>query len=279
MAVNGTDIMLYIGGQPVFAGTTNEESITNSLRETTSKMSGGSAEYAYGKFSFMGSAEGLMAESCRNILQFTEDISNAVWIATGCTRTANFGTAPNGKKVSAQITNFSNGDEVAQVVDGTIYNTEAETVTFSVYLKGTAGETVTLRLDDTIESEDVQVNLTTSFVRYSVSYISSGIDGDIAASIVNTTDTAATFEFAQPQLEIGVLTQYQQPGVLFSQLFNAINTKTPVEIKTGSLISGSETYSGTALISDLKRTEGTEDNVTFTLSYQGSGELTETSIT
>jgi hypothetical protein len=45
-----------------------------------------------------------------------------------------------------------------------------------------------------------------------------------------------------------------------------------------SAITGDKKYSGSALLTNLKRTAGLEDNATFTVSFEGTGALTEATI-
>jgi hypothetical protein len=81
----------------------------------------------------------------RNLLGYTEDFSNAVWQKSGATVTANDILAPNGTMTADKVV-FSGASK-------TIYQgfTASGTATRSIYVKGTAGETISL--DDTAVSQ------------------------------------------------------------------------------------------------------------------------------
>jgi hypothetical protein len=68
--MNGTDLKIKLTGSAIAYLTSNGESYTNSLRETTNKDSGGNAQYAYGKFSGTWDAELLHVEGGTNGYSF-----------------------------------------------------------------------------------------------------------------------------------------------------------------------------------------------------------------
>jgi len=275
MAVNGSYIQLYIDGQPIFMGKSGDESAKNNLIEITSKQSGGNAEFMYGKFEYEGTAEGLFAETPVNLLTYNTTVNNAAWIKTGCTVTDNDDSDQNGQELAATVAGWNSTDELYQAITG--INGSAITYTFSVWLKGTG--TVRLFIQDSAPATFSVVTLTSTLTRYSVSFTSTGDASGIGCGFSRNTDTATGWVMASAMLNVGSSAlEYKPSSVMFNALFTAINTKATVTALTGSFITGSQTFSGSALISDLKRTDAMEDAVTYSLTYKITGAMTPTTI-
>ncbi|MFZ4797048.1 MAG: phage tail tube protein [Bacteroidia bacterium] len=64
----------------------------------------------------------------------------------------------------------------------------------------------------------------------------------------------------------------------FDDLFAVLTARVSVTVMISSAITGDKKYSGSALLTNLKRTAGLEDNATFTVSFEGTGPLTEATI-
>jgi hypothetical protein len=103
----------------------------------------------------------LLAEPQRtNLCLWSEDFTNAAWVkGTGVSVTANTTIAPDGNQTADTIT-FSGSNQVMAQVCLTI----GTNVTTSVWLKGTAGETILVNGGG---GADVMVTLTTSWQRVS----------------------------------------------------------------------------------------------------------------
>lgn len=64
----------------------------------------------------------------------------------------------------------------------------------------------------------------------------------------------------------------------FDDLFAVWAARTAVTVMISSQVSGDKKYTGSALLINLKRTAPLEANTTFTVSFEGTGALTEATI-
>lgn len=60
-----------------------------------------------------------------------------------------------------------------------------------------------------------------------------------------------------------------------SDLYGYLNSRTAVTVKFGSAGTGEKVYSGLAYITAVSQDSGFEDNVTYSVSFEGAGALTE----
>lgn len=60
-----------------------------------------------------------------------------------------------------------------------------------------------------------------------------------------------------------------------SDLYGHLNTRTAITVKFGSAGSGEKVYSGLAYVTAVSQDSGFEDNVTYSVSFEGAGALTE----
>lgn len=61
----------------------------------------------------------------------------------------------------------------------------------------------------------------------------------------------------------------------YNQLLDMLKTRTAVYVEIGTGVTGDSYYHGQAFITSLEKTAPMEDNVTFSASFEGTGELTE----
>jgi hypothetical protein len=94
-----------------------------------------------------------------NLLTYSEDFSNSDWIAFGASKTSTTETDPAGGSTALRLTNLQNAadNRLYQIFTG-------DARTFGVFLKGTAGETVTIEID----SQKQNVTLTSDWALYTV---------------------------------------------------------------------------------------------------------------
>ena len=280
MAVNVSAIKLYVDGQPVFLGKTNDENWKRDMIEVTSKMSGGNAEFKYGKFTGTCSADGLFCETGRNLLSFSEDFSNSAWTKNGVTVTQGSISGPSGRLTGATVSGIVSGDSIYQTISGSVYNTTATVYTFSIALRGTAGQTIKVYLRDSGGyTYSSAITLTTSFARYSVSFTSAGDSSNIEFGVRSNSDTASSVYVAEAQVEAGsTATDYQQAGYGYSYYFNALKNKTTVTASVTSYIDEAVLMTGSALVSSIKRTAAVEDAVVFSIELQFTGAVSSSTI-
>jgi hypothetical protein len=261
---NGTDIILMISGERVAALTSNDESYTTSLRETTSKDSRGDANFLAGKREGELNCAGLFFEQSVNLLQKSEDLTASIWEKTSFTTvTANYSISPYNTKVS-DLVSFNAGTYVKQPFTAAI----ASTASFYVWLKGSG--IVTIIVGDDTSASPQNVTLTSSWVRYNVS-----------RTIANTNpyvkilkSTALTVEVFGAFCTIGTNYTYVPSGVKYTDLFSAQKNGTQLSCIVSSFVDSETKYSASALILSLKRTGQVESNVTFTCTLKISEAIT-----
>jgi len=201
----------------------------------TSKPAGGSADLTFTRSNDTATRvgpNGYIEKVRTNLLTYSQDFSAAAgWGGSGITATANYGTAPDGTNTSTQIV-FTSGSQIWRKdagVNGLYGN-------FSLWIKGTAGETITLTFGN---NSDKVVTLGSGWNRFST-------DGNLATNpelFINTFvgATARTIEVWGGQAEVGdIATDYIETttaAVSVGPLANVprINFD-PVLPRTGSLL-------------------------------------------
>ena len=275
---NGSSIIILHDNMRIAALTSNDLSLERSLRDVSNKDVPGWKLNEYGQASWGGTAEGLVFEETKNFLTRSEDFADAAWTKTGCTATRNTDAAPNGTLTGNTIAAFSNGDEIMQTLPGTVYNTAARRYTFSVWLRGTAGQTLTLEIDEDSATQQL-VTLTANWARYSVTHLTNGLNSSINIGIINQSNTATTFKVWGAQLEeTDTPTQYVPSGHKWDVLRSAVINKTKLSVIFTDQLSGHRQYAGTGVIESLAESAPIEDNRTFSCSISGDGVLTPTII-
>jgi hypothetical protein len=143
-----------------------------------------------------------------NLLTYSEQFDNAAWAKfNSATVTANTTTAPDGTTTadtfgfSASTSAYVQQQAVAALLPSTTY-------AFSVWLVGTAGQTVALQLQSSgtgLANTSVFVTLTAGLARYTFSATTgASVTGSMQAIISRgTTGTATGFQAWGAQLEVG----------------------------------------------------------------------------
>jgi hypothetical protein len=143
-----------------------------------------------------------LASARVNLLQYTEDFTNAAWLNVGTTVTPNYGTAPDGTQTSTRLVFGGLGNYVFSPNILAPISASA-----SCYVKGTAGET--LYFENNLATTN-QVTLTGSWQLA----IKASADGTsfVVGTIVGS--TARDVEVWHPQFQLGLTaTDYQSvPG-------------------------------------------------------------------
>jgi hypothetical protein len=134
----------------------------------------------------------LMEPQRTNLLTNSEDFSNAVWVKSGATVTANDIIAPNGTLTADKIVFGTSGNFIYQPL-GT-----SATVGLSIYIKGTAGQTISF--DDTVNFIPL-VTLTGEWQR--VTWVSSAVNTKGLAISTSQSATARTIYLWGAQVEAG----------------------------------------------------------------------------
>lgn len=270
---NGTDIVLFIGGERVAALTASDESYSAAMRDTTTKDGAGDAEYLPGLRSAQLGCSGLFFEQTKNKLKRTEDLSNVIWVKdTGVTITTDSDSAPSpyNRKTVDTIT-WGAGAFVKQTIADGIF-AAGDNIVFSFWGKGSG--TIEFQVGDDGGSEiTTAITMTSTITQYFITYHAVSGNGVYVKFIpVSATST----KIFGTQLEYGTApTQYQPSGVTFHDLYVAERAGTTLSCIVSSFLSTEKKYSASAIISDLKRTEPMNANITFTCTLKITAVTTE----
>ena len=134
------------------------------------------------------------AKAEENLLAFSQDFNETTWGKTDASVSANTVAAPDGTTTADTLTFTSAGGN--QRVTATSPTLGSQNYVFSVFLKGTAGQTVTIEFDATASA----VTLTASWARYTVSG-SATTTSSVVRIISRTGNTATVFDIWGAQLE------------------------------------------------------------------------------
>jgi hypothetical protein len=182
-----------------------------------------------------------MVTDNRNLLSYTEDFSNAVWTKSGATVTNNDIIAPNGTLTADKVVFGAANNYIYQSASSAI-----NTCTQSVYIKGTAGETISF---DDLFTYIPLVTLTGDWQR--VSWTST--NGSPHGLVISTAQgaTARTVWVWGGQIELGSTLKTYQPILTTPSAFMAsqmkYNLKDPRDLDAAFRLtwSGGWTYSAT----------------------------------
>lgn len=276
--INGKAILVYFEGEPIAYLTSDKESVKNNLRETTHKRSGGGAggvaEYAGGKVQFEGSAEGFMVSKSKNLLQRSEDFANAIWVKNNCPVTSNNAVGNDGRSTADTLTFGSGGNIIQQIADGSTQ--PADVAVFSVWLKGSG--TVEIAVGDDDDEITQPIILDSTLTRYTV-YHALVTGTGVFVRIEKDSATSCVAWGAQLEKNVGAIaTGYDPSGYTYASLFAAMKAGTELACVVSDYQSTHEKYTSIILLNSLERTSNDNDNVTFSCSYNVSGNNAEGTI-
>ena len=148
----------------------------------------------------MVDSDGVLKWGPHNLLTYSEQFDNAAWTKVDATVTANAAVAPDGTTTADQITYTTAPD--SRVIES--INVSAGEYTFGIWIKGTAGETITLELEPAVN----QVTLSADWVLYTLTQtLAAG--STIIRLIRRAGDTALTVYAWGAQVETGdIATDY-----------------------------------------------------------------------
>lgn len=250
---NGTDIVLKLDGERIAALTTNSLNLTAAMRDVTNKESDGYKEHEYGLREGSASGTGLILNSSKNLINFSEELLNYSWVYD--TDTApELDTDLKGLK-RAVTADYALASNATQTLSATVAPTNV--ITVSVYVKG-SGE-YDLFLSDGVGGSSQTFIASSEWQRVQVSY--TRVSGRIVFSIFCINDGTLTFCF--PQVEIAPsATAYVPSRKLWITLAEAIENKTKFDIEVTDQKTTKLTAEG--LISNFSIEAPMEDNATFT---------------
>jgi hypothetical protein len=150
--------------------------------------------------------DGLIEKVRTNVLTYSQTFSDASWlIGTGQTKTQSQ-TDPNGGTTAVLISNVSEANgylSKALVLTANVPNT------FSIYIKGAASGSVSIRLDDSTAGPQFDINYTTSWQRFSVTRTVDQSSCFLTVGGYSTWAIGENIQFAFAQVETGdIATDY-----------------------------------------------------------------------
>ncbi|MBI3274248.1 MAG: carbohydrate binding domain-containing protein, partial [Candidatus Colwellbacteria bacterium] len=202
-----------------------------------------------------------------NLLTYSEQLDNAIWIKTGLSITANSVASPNGATTADSIV-----DDVTPggtVDSNTIAITAGSPYTFSVWLKGTGSQAISIKLTDnaaTPTSTTQNITLDTTWQRYSVTHTPATGSTTIKATINHTATASDTFYAWASQLE-----QSSTQGVYASTTSGTVTASRGIA-STGDILMPSLKLSGGS-ITDTTGTVsvGSANNLSLSGNLQVTG--------
>lgn len=137
-------------------------------------------------------ANGVLRLAPHNLLLHSEDFENAAWAKElGATVTANTSAAPDGSVTADTITFTTTNSNRVQQTAGTAVN--GETLTFSVWLKGTGTVSILLDTSTGVGGSSEQVaTLSSTWTRYTRTVTYSSPTGSRRAAVIWRTGNTAT---------------------------------------------------------------------------------------
>ena len=118
-------------------------------------------------------ADGLIETSPVNLLEYSEDLSNAYWLKRGFTQLATNATAPDGSATAYKIQENNTDDNPGVVVTDFVIPNGANT--FFVWLKGDSNYTLNLSTNGGVSGSTI--NITTSWQLFSVTQTDTPYNG------------------------------------------------------------------------------------------------------
>jgi hypothetical protein len=153
-----------------------------------------------------GVSEGLLLEEARtNLALYSESFDTSSWSKLGVIPVSvspNTLTAPNGT-LTADTATYSGDDQLRQDI---IVTADTSPYTFSIWLSGSVGETITidLRSTDSLLTAQKQVVLTSNLIRYTTTLQNDGSKTALRFGVrKNSADTASVVNMWGAQLEQG----------------------------------------------------------------------------
>ena len=145
-------------------------------------------------------SNGLIEKVRTNVLTYSQTFSDASWlIGTGQTKTQSQ-IDPNGGTTAVLISNVS---EANGYMSKALTLTANVPNTFSIYIKGAASGSVSLRLDDSTAGPQFDINYTTSWQRFSVTRTVDQASCFLTVGGYSTWAIGENIQFAFAQVETG----------------------------------------------------------------------------
>lgn len=238
-------------------------------------------------------SDGLLQYAPHNLLTYSENFDNAVWVKTTATLTANAVTSPDGTTTADTLTATGADSAIRQQ---NISATAGQSYVFSIYLRADTPTTLSIFIVDGgggAGNTQQIVNVTTNWQRFTVTRTLSTGTTVISAQIggANSFSTGESVYIWGAQLNQGALQPYYSTTVKnllgYSQNFeNAAWTKSNSSIAASTVIGPFGFAGGQKLVEStnnvlhyVAQTQSTSANSVLTLSiYAKAGERTQVDV-
>lgn len=271
MAVLGNYLGLYVNGQRIALTKTNDFANKKAMIDITTKDSQGNKEVIPGLKEGSCTMEGICTSSLVNILQFPEDLNNAIWSKSGTGTFSGTRVENPFTQILAQSLTWGTTTLIRQTM-GTV---NVGTYTLSIYAKG-SGTFALEFLDDTTTITSGTFTLTASWQRFEISgTLTTGLTTRV--NIKKTTGTEITL--FGPQFEIApAATMYKGSKTTFSDLQTIAEARTKVTLLYSDYLALDFKQSYEGFISDLAVKSSNDEAETFTCTFMGTGAQTITTV-
>ncbi len=267
---DGNYILLSVNGERVAALTANDENYTTAMRDITTKESLGDAEFLPGLRSMDLNCSGLFYEQLKNYLLKTEYFDQSIWVKdTAVTVSTNVAASPSPyNRKTVDLITFSTGSFIKQTLSPSLG--AGVDIDFSIWVANSGAGTITIEVgDNTSSTISSPIVLTSTLVRYDVTYHT--VTGVNTYVKINK-GTATAVRVFGAQLELGIVaTSYFPSGTKFGDLLTAQQAGTQLPCIVSSFVSGELTDSVNTYISNIKKTNNQNANVTFTCTLKATG--------
>lgn len=281
--LKGTYLKLYLSNNHIAYLRSNEFSASTNMIDVTNKESLGDKEVIPGLREYTGNFEGWVEQLPVNLLEYSQDFTNAAWDKVGASITNQTQTAPDGSNTAALINYDTDADTLRQEVVRSISN--GDVYIASVWLKAASPCTISLilRSDDESQGTTLVCNVTTQWQRFLLAYtFNTSESGAEVVLVRNAGNTVTNIQVWGFQLEQGTAsrtlpTAYQPtPRINQGDLYDAMQNETSYTAKLTTGITGENTYTGTAYVSNLNISAPNEEAVGFTCDIAFSGSISTT---
>jgi hypothetical protein len=150
--------------------------------------------------------DGLIEKVRTNLLPYSQDFSTAAWAAEGTMSETFSQTDPNGGTTAVLVSSGTSGNGYYYHNITCVANVPN---TFSIYIKGNASGSVSIRIDDSTTAPQFDINYTTSWQRFSVTRTPDQTGCTFVVGGFSTWDIGENLSFAFAQHETGdIATDY-----------------------------------------------------------------------
>jgi len=149
-------------------------------------------------------SNGLIEKVRTNVMTYSQDFSNANWVAFDASRTGSQ-TDPNGGTTASLYTSLTNSANLS----ANFATASSSPYTFSIYIKGTSSGSVSLRVDSGSTAAQNNISYTTSWQRFTYTFTAGSSTSTVVLGGYASFTTGEAIYVAFAQAELGdIATDY-----------------------------------------------------------------------